>query len=233
MPNWCNNTLVVTGSKKEVKKFYNKGVKVENNILTWRMSNYLPIPKALRNTKSPAPEGDEMIMVNQWDVDAAKRALENGKDVIVPELIECNNSTKKQRKALIKKYGVADWYDWCVNYWGTKWDCSGDIFNYSGDYFDVYFESAWSPPTIWLQTVAQKYPNLTFVLTYMETGMWFAGKMVCNGNNVSEEDGEPKHTDDEGNKYIYNDGCFVNVATNERIDEETGYDFIYATNPFE
>ena len=31
-----------------------------------------------------------------------------------------------QQKANVEKYGYANWYDFCVNEWGTKWEIGAD-----------------------------------------------------------------------------------------------------------
>ena len=72
-------------------------------------------------------------------------------------------------------HGYANWYDFCVNEWGTKWDV-GDgsgIQTWDEHELIVYFDSAWSPPV-------QAYGRLidlgfTVYATYYEPGSAFAG----------------------------------------------------------
>ena len=43
-----------------------------------------------------------------------------------------------------RKYGVMDWYDWCNQNWGTKWNaCYCRTIEEDPE---IYFDTAWSPP---------------------------------------------------------------------------------------
>ena len=70
-----------------------------------------------------------------------------------------------------------NWYDWCVKNWGTKWDIGEE--QKLEEEFDtslrIAFDTAWSPPLLWLEKVAAEYPSLYFALSYHEGGMCFAG----------------------------------------------------------
>jgi len=61
----------------------------------------------------------------------------------------------------IKKYGSADWYDWSLDKWGTKWNaCSSTTWNVSGKRkfrADIEFDTAWSAPFPIFQALADKY----------------------------------------------------------------------------
>ncbi len=80
-----------------------------------------------------------------------------------------------QQKANLAKYGYNDWYSFCVNEWGTKWDIGADgnpAMDIPGGLM-LGFESAWSPPI-------QAYEKLTEMgfrirAKYYEPGMAFAG----------------------------------------------------------
>jgi hypothetical protein len=73
------------------------------------------------------------------------------------------------------KYGYSNWYDFCVNEWGTKWDIGGD--GHEAQDIDgglsLSFDSAWSPPV----SAYEKLMDLGFRIyaMYHESGMCFAG----------------------------------------------------------
>jgi hypothetical protein len=72
-------------------------------------------------------------------------------------------------------HGYANWYDFCVNEWGTKWDV-GDgsgIQTWDDHELVVYFDSAWAPPI----RAYEKLEDLGFTVyaTYYEPGCAFAG----------------------------------------------------------
>jgi len=75
-----------------------------------------------------------------------------------------------------------NWYDWRVEHWGTKWDVQGDLVYDDEEYLEYCFESAWSPPTPFLEKVSKDFPLLRFVLKYEEEGIGFIGRAIaCNG----------------------------------------------------
>jgi len=91
-------------------------------------------------------------------MEALRDALNEGKFfnhiISVPEdlvnTISGSVSSKKHEKQIkrnLELYGYQDWYDFCVEEWGTKWEA--DI-NYEckleGNTLSFDFETAWSPP---------------------------------------------------------------------------------------
>lgn len=63
MPNWCNNTITLTGPKEKITAIYNKAK--EDNALLQQLK---PMPEALEGTTSPAPkEGKVQPLVDGFD----------------------------------------------------------------------------------------------------------------------------------------------------------------------
>jgi hypothetical protein len=87
----------------------------------------------------------------------------------------------------LEVHGYGNWYDYCVNEWGTKWDVGGD-----GGIADdedpnatrMSFDSAWAPPI----AAMEKFQDLGFKvkLIYWESGMCFAGLFDENGDDYIE-----------------------------------------------
>ena len=80
-----------------------------------------------------------------------------------------------QQKANVEKYGYANWYDFCVNEWGTKWEIGADG-NPAQDIpggLMLGFDSAWSPPI----AAYEKLLEMGFEIEamYYEPGMAYAG----------------------------------------------------------
>ena len=80
-----------------------------------------------------------------------------------------------QQKANVEKYGYANWYDFCVSEWGTKWEIGADG-NPAQDIpggLMLGFDSAWSPPI----AAYEKLLEMGFEIEamYYESGMAFAG----------------------------------------------------------
>ena len=68
------------------------------------------------------------------------------------------------------------WYHWCIDNWGTKWECSELDIEYSDDeILELTFSTAWSPPEGIMNKLKEDYPDLSFTCFYDEPGMEIAG----------------------------------------------------------
>jgi len=127
------------------------------------LSEFIPVPEDLNITAGR--ESDEN----------AQKALE------------------EKEKANQEKYGYSNWYDYCVNEWGTKWDVGGDSSYNSPVELDedgrltLSFDSAWSPPT----QAYEKLLDLGFSIRayYYESGMGFCGVWDEGNDDYYELDG--------------------------------------------
>ena len=124
----------------------------------------IPVPQALRDTTAGS-FGDE----------AKQQAL---------EAQEADN---------LKQYGYKNWYDFCVNEWGTKWDlCDVQVNRIDDETVSLNFDTAWSPPI-------EAYEKLLCMgiaveAYYHESGMCFAGKWEDGFDNYYEYGGETSKT---------------------------------------
>lgn len=115
------------------------------------LSEFVPVPKELQIVAGRV--GD--------DNDQAQKDLET------------------QEQINLTAYGYKNWYDYCVNEWGTKWDVGGDgneALDRGTDFgpgLILNFDSAWSPPI----QAYEKMCDLGFSIRayYYEGGMNFAG----------------------------------------------------------
>lgn len=91
-----------------------------------------------------------------------------------------------------QQYGAATWYDWCNQFWGTKWNAS-DTEIIDND--TIRFDTAWSNPEPILLKLAEIYPDR------MIKHWWADEDRGCNTGyrwlqgDVSSE--EPHHLDAE------------------------------------
>lgn len=125
-------------------------------------------------------------------IERAKKAFAEGKllaeFVPVPESLQIvagsvgDDNDPAQKKLIedternLEVHGYGNWYDYCVNEWGTKWDVGGDDGSCDQDgpnNLTMGFDSAWAPPT----AAMEKFVELGFKVTlyYYESGMCFAG----------------------------------------------------------
>ena len=109
--------------------------------------------------------------------------------------------------ALVEKYGYSNWYDYCVNEWGTKWDVgeqgASDI-HPDGKMLHTFFDSAWSPPVV----AYEKLMELGFGVEamYYEGGMGYAGTFGEYGDEEINLEGLT--ADDVERDYPELDECF-------------------------
>ena len=198
MPNWCRNILTLTGDKEQIKDFVSATVKnwenehgVPSSEPYWKMSGAHPCPVKLKNTVS-GTNVDNVTFTNDWEIKSAEqtnieRVAKNEPTLPVPVGIPCENNSAEKRKALVKEYGHSDWYEWQTANWGTKWDCNSidtGIEINKPSRFKVEFDSAWCPPTTWLERVQEKYPKLKIKLRWQIEGNQGRGLITTN------EDGE-------------------------------------------
>jgi hypothetical protein len=100
----------------------------------------------------------------------------------VPQELRDTVADGSTNEQLIAKYGYSSWYDYCVNEWGTKWDCgeqgASDI-HPDGTMLHTFFDTAWAPPVY----AYEKLEKLGFRVDaqFYEPGMAFAGT-YCDGN---------------------------------------------------
>ena len=79
-----------------------------------------------------------------------------------------------------------NWYDWCVDNWGTKWEIKAKLVREFEGYLEYFFPSAWTPPLAWLEKVAKDYPELKFRLKYEELEVGFMGMAKAGKGKVKD-----------------------------------------------
>jgi hypothetical protein len=177
MPNWCQNKLVIRGRPNNLKRFrgenknYAKNEKspaiVADNLpeeginAELSFERHLPTPKEFKDKPSPPP----------------------GKPDGMSDLMQVLSGEKEPY----------DWYTWRLANWGTKWDLGDGTQveeNYEDGWIAYSFDSAWSPPIMWLMSVSEKYPLLFFRLEYEEGGNSFEGFVeTSNGKELRKHEG--------------------------------------------
>lgn len=93
-----------------------------------------------------------------------------------------------QQKSNLEKFGYKDWYSFCVNEWGTKWDIGGGgefIEQPDANTIEASFDSAWAPPCAAYEKLAAM--GFEIKAYYMETGMAFCGKWTGNEDDSFDD----------------------------------------------
>lgn len=139
-----------------------------------------------------------------------QQILERGVDKVMRLIREDKsldeNDVSKAELAVtaIVKTGYANWYDWCVDNWGVKWDIDTvDFFNESAFKDDeesqpdliVKFETPWAPPVGILKRISEQYPDARFYLRWADEcgpgngiGLLVAEAGVIDERKIEDED---------------------------------------------
>lgn len=143
MPNWCDNTIRVSGEAADISKF----------------KEWLDDGKAFLSKINPTPQPlVETVSGFHGDPEEQKKLEEKS-------------------AANVKEFGHANWYDWNIANWSTKWDVDAEIADFDTTDTEVImsFQSAWAPPQRAISTLAEKFPSLNIRHSYFEGGMCFVG----------------------------------------------------------
>ena len=174
MPNWCENTVIVTGPEDEIKRFIDF---VRSEESDFDFNRIAPIPEELKDIHVGG------ITIVSADGD---KQYKNWRTKMVDGVEENVPVTDDEVKELKQKYGASDWYEWATDNWGTKWntdseDMSADIDN---DMARYYFNTAWAPPFPVIQKASSLFPQLHFTLTYDEPGAGLYGSEEYQNGKV-------------------------------------------------
>ena len=147
MPNHCYTRISISNPTKKQKEIL-KQIKLDGGLCRY----YVPFPEELNGISNGSTTIDGKSVRHWREID--------GENVAVSE---------KELKQLEEKYGATNWYDWCLNNWGTKWGC----YEFGIDDDVIQFTSAWSPigDNI-IQMFAQDFPS--FHYEYEEEQGWGA-----------------------------------------------------------
>ena len=168
MPNWTSNYIQMRGTKEDLDKLINDGVKRTGDDAKegdYSFGSWIPRPKTYDeyDTTNYTPDKLRGMLgkkLHPWDESAP---------VVTEELIaEYDKAVKYQRK----KYGCVGWYDWNINNYGCKWDMPFFIQRISDTEATIDVDTPWTAPSEFLLTISQRYPTLEFeVNSHYEDGM--------------------------------------------------------------
>ena len=124
-----------------------------------------PMPDGLEGTASPSRVVETEAEVLAWMKENPQhKGMGLGKPI-----------TQVERDALISEHGVDNWYDWCIENWGTKWNCHTVEFEEDGNQLRYEFDTAWSPPEGIYWKLKELFPTVNISWFYREEGVEMAG----------------------------------------------------------
>ena len=191
MPNWCDNTLAVTGTKWELDRFEEY---VESDSECFAFESILPMPDDLHKTTSPA----HIVSAEEYDSIDPKEWAEM-----------CNPENPFKSKPITQEvsdrykelYGANNWYDWCWDHWGTKWGAIDPVVYEEGhkqsERLIYEFRTAWSPPKGIISELSKQFYNLEFVLHWEEEGGQAGEIRAITGGIVKDISWEREYDEEE------------------------------------
>ncbi len=104
-----------------------------------------------------------------------------------PDMHRFMNDVKGKTNLVFDKiYPCEDenWYDWCCQHWGTKWDAyevgDWEIGNHMAS---IHYQTAWSPATQFYLHISKQY-DMTFKHEYADEGGYFLGFQTIEKGKV-------------------------------------------------
>ena len=112
------------------------------------------------------------IMGNEKDLQEIKELVEDKEN-------DTDFSFEKI-KPLPKDLEDGEWYNWCINNWGTKWDATdayleNERLDGKWSELEYTFDTAWSPAKGIYNELTERFPDVSISWFYDEPGMQFAG----------------------------------------------------------
>lgn len=143
---------------------------------------------------------DNVVMIkgDPGDILKVKELLKDDKSVYSfqkimpcpPALLNGSAPNRNEQNAAFNrsKYGAADWYDWCVEHWGTKWGASDAVMTIDNpDQLGYTFQTAWTPPIPVHDHLAKMFPNTNIFINYDESGCDFSGWGYYQNGELSKK----------------------------------------------
>ncbi|MFL0579545.1 hypothetical protein [Dietzia sp. 179-F 9C3 NHS] len=143
MPNWATCTISFAGPTQGVAAIRDSlAPSGDDSNRRFDFDKLLPTPPELLDVVSPMK-----IVDDQEAADAINKDFGGVRAV-----------TRATAQRFLDEYGAADWYQWRLANWGTKWAGSyAEVLLDSPGELIVRFDTAWTEPGQLLQAMSQKH----------------------------------------------------------------------------
>lgn len=230
MPNWCSNSLYVSGDSDKVNEFKGWVITEVNDTEIVRDENYNAVLDENGQPLTKEVIREKFTFEKLFPTPAELLA---DVDPIPHKEGEDDESYKNRLEELREKYGHSGWYNWRVSNWGTKWDACESDWDLDDECLTIHFQTAWSPPIGWLENVSAQFPELVFKMTFQEEGMGFCGRADGVDGIVGWEDGDVILQDEYGLEveWVSELDRYRYVESGDVIDDEDFWPIEH--NPFD
>lgn len=167
MPNWVTNRLYLKHAEDARFVLRHDDNVYNDDQLTVDFNILLPMPKDLDELAANYEK-----IVEEEDINITVGNLSKSK--YIDKCIAAGFKPYNAELAYnLQKYGHTNWYDWCCDKWGTKWNAHTVE---KADAEDVIiFDTAWATPIGWIEELA-KHADFTILYADEDTGAncgWF------------------------------------------------------------
>lgn len=168
MPNHCTNKLNVTGPAADLAAFRERfrGPNGEADF-----NGFVPMPESLAVGDVGALSGVASHGVPFDDLTAEQL------DAIGYFLRRVGEEETRRQYDILREnkrlYGYTDWYGWCSEKWGTKWNAYyiADVtVSPDGRTLHYRFDTAWAPPVPVFAAASKAFPSLRLHVSWREEG---------------------------------------------------------------
>ena len=102
-------------------------------------------------------------------------------------------SPATQYKENVEKYGHGNWYGWCKEHWGTKWNAEESLTRADPSKVEVRFTAANAFPKKVIVGLSKKWPSLALHVQYAdEHGRWGKDYVLKKGRVVNQAERTPR-----------------------------------------
>lgn len=178
MPSHMITKLMVTGDENILNKFREKHLIPTNDEgydgILFDFNTISEIPKELEYVPDPTPTKSTLDVT-------IKNCSDKDVKVVKDQIA--------QAKVNKKLYGYENWYQFCSEKWGTKWNSyNGHIYDESDDMVVIEFRTAYSFPEPIIEKLSYMYPELIFDAAFITEGIDFGGTQVWTNGTVLQEE---------------------------------------------
>jgi hypothetical protein len=190
MPNYCYQTLVISGEKDDLAPFVNK------LLASWHTyeDDLTKGQCELLQTFYPMPDD---IYLGNFDLSDPETSALKGEKAD-DQHASVAAWTLGQIKLAKKKYGDISWlgYFWRIDNWGSKWaDFCTSIDEQDETHIKLRFETAWAPILQGILFISNDYPLLTFLLDFFDEMYNYPdGRVVVKNGEILSQWEESKGT---------------------------------------
>ena len=173
MPNHIMNLITLNGDEKVIEELRMQLKQSDGELGSLDFQKIIPMPESLNIEAGTKTDfGMKLYLIAEALAIPQEQYAESGDKIravlrhtdymavsrVDDKTLEEDLKIGKIAVENIKKYGASDWYDWCIENWGTKWNgydsevCEDNQFK---------FCTAWSAPHPILKKLSELYPEIT------------------------------------------------------------------------